>query len=284
MLNDKQIVFISPTYPPHFEFARRLAISFRKVGLDSQADLFFIFTNDDEVKCFGNIENFIILPSYLRVFENRGIINIKKFYAINMLKYKYKYAIVIDCEAIFIKNVKLYKLCTQFFIQKKLYGNVALDTNYQQLIKSTCHSHFVKSHTIPGDDLYLWFNQLCIYDLSQIDIFFSECGLIKNIANLTYWDFDYYIYMYWLILNKGFKIEDLDATSLFGVAEGYDFYVYRENKMLEYIYACNPRIFHRLDKNSIFCFIQMNAVYPDNAEECKFKRYFLRNFATIWSI
>ena len=76
-----KIAFIIPTYPPHFNYAKNFLETFRKNSLNLQADLFFIFSDESEAQEFGEYEYKIILPDELRIFENGGIINIKKFFA-----------------------------------------------------------------------------------------------------------------------------------------------------------------------------------------------------------
>lgn len=68
-----------------------------------QADLFFIFSNESEAQEFGEYEYKIILPDELRIFENGGIINIKKFFALKSLQNQYDYYIVLDSESEIIK-------------------------------------------------------------------------------------------------------------------------------------------------------------------------------------
>ena len=48
----KKIVFLIPTYPPHFFFANNLLKSFYKNKLNEQADIYFVFTNEDEASQF----------------------------------------------------------------------------------------------------------------------------------------------------------------------------------------------------------------------------------------
>lgn len=94
-----KVAFIIPTYPPHFNYAKNFLDTFRKNYLNLQADLFFIFSNESEAQEFGEYEYKIILPDELRIFENGGIINIKKFFALKSLQNQYDYYIVLDSES-----------------------------------------------------------------------------------------------------------------------------------------------------------------------------------------
>lgn len=101
-----KVAFIIPTYPPHFNYAKNFLDTFRKNYLNLQADLFFIFSNESEAQEFGEYEYKIILPDELRIFENGGIINIKKFFALKSLQNQYDYYIVLDSESEIIKKCR----------------------------------------------------------------------------------------------------------------------------------------------------------------------------------
>ena len=139
-----KIAFIIPTYPPHFNYAKNFLDTFRKNYLNLQADLFFIFSDESEAQEFGEYEYKIILPDELRIFENGGIINIKKFFALKSLQNQYDYYIVLDSESEIIKNVDLYSICNSIYETKKLYGNTVWNFEHIGMckIREQCKSHF----------------------------------------------------------------------------------------------------------------------------------------------
>ena len=221
--SDKKITFLIPTYPPHFKYAKDLLTSFYKNNLDKQADLFFIFTDEKEKVEFGECYSYIILPKELRVFENKGIINIKKFYGISQLKDRYNYIIILDDESKFIKNINLEKLCNNYFKNKILYGNNCSDPcNCASIVHSRLDAIFPNNNI--DKNLYLWFNQLCIYKSDTIDDFFNKINYKEIIKKISYHDFDYYIYMYYLILYQGFSIVDMRAECDYGFCETVERY------------------------------------------------------------
>lgn len=75
----KKIAFLVPIYPPHFKYAQNIIKTWKTTQLNEQSDIWFIFTNEEEKEKYGEWKNSIILPKEFRVFENRGIINIKKY-------------------------------------------------------------------------------------------------------------------------------------------------------------------------------------------------------------
>lgn len=79
---------------------------------------------------------------------------------------------------------------------------------------------------------------------------------------LTNMDFDYYIYMYYLIIHQGFRIEDTETYSFYGMLEWYSFKALSEKYKSIDFYICNPRIYRRLKKDHIFAFVQRNVRPP----------------------
>ena len=147
MTNSKRkVAFLLPIYPPHFKYAQNAIKTWQKTQLDNQTDIWFIFTNEEEKEQFIEWENSIILPNALRVFDNKGIINIKKLYGLKQLQDKYEYVIVLDSETEFIKNVNVLDVCKDYFERKELYGNLIRGWGKEltEKIKSSCKEYFHK--------------------------------------------------------------------------------------------------------------------------------------------
>lgn len=226
-----KIAFIIPIYPPDYKYKKNILKTFKENKLNEQADLWFVFTNEDEAEEFGEYNKKIILDETLREFKNRGFINIKKFYAIKQLKDRYEYLIVLDSELEFIKNVNLKKICDEYFENKTLYGNQIW--GFQAIrkceIEACCKKYFrlhpnfsiIENLSQEGRNGggYMWFNNLPIYKTSTVDEFFNVIDYEKNITEFSWEDFDYYIYMYYLILYHNFKVEDLRMFGLLAAGE-----------------------------------------------------------------
>ena len=125
----KQIAFVVPIYPPHYKFARKLIESWRANSLDSQSDIWFVFTDENEKAEFDEWDFSIVLPEGLRNFANNGMINIKKFYGLSQIKDKYEWAIVLDAESAFVRNIDLKKVCETYWEARTLYGNNTIPMN-----------------------------------------------------------------------------------------------------------------------------------------------------------
>ncbi|MGL4668681.1 MAG: hypothetical protein ACRCWR_12240, partial [Saezia sp.] len=222
----KKIGFLVPIYPPHFHFSKKLLSSFEATGLSRQADLFFVFTDESEAEQFQTYDRKLILPEHLRIFENRGIINIKKFWGLTAIQEQYDYIMVIDSETEFIRQINLHKICKKFFNQKILLGNQTLEEAHE-VVSKIKHgaSHLFADHpdyNKLNENLYIWFNQPAIYQSSTLKHFFEVIKLEESIKTLGRFDFDYYIYMNYLILYGGFNIVDLSITAKFGAIENTD--------------------------------------------------------------
>ena len=253
-----KVAIVVPTYPPHFEYVKTLLWSYTKYKINNSSDIYCIFTNESEAEQFGEFDNKIILPGELRIFKNRGIINIKKFYSINLLKNKYEYLLVMDSESQFIKHVDLLKIANSFFEDKILLGNIPKEDSTP--IIEGARKYYLNDPNIDKLEttLYLWFNSPCFYKTNNLDLFFEKTKVLENIKNLCWYDFDYYIYMFFLILFCNFNVKDLKVKSFFGALEGIanEFEPYSDCYKNEKIYLCNPSLYHLLPKKNLFLFIQ----------------------------
>lgn len=270
-----KIAFLIPVYPPHFKYAKSLNDSFKLHQLDKQSDLWFIFTDESEKEKFGEYNNSLILPKNLRNFQRSGIINIKKFYGLNKLKNKYEYIIVLDSESLFIRNINLKEICDDFWNKKVLYGNKVLPEGFERVnpIKISCRNHFNIEKEIKNDDLYLWFNQPCIYRAETLDEFFNIISYKEKAADFSWQDFDYYIYMYYLLLYKDFIIEDLEIESNYGICEaGLDYLFFKSDKYEHCnINMCSQATLTKFDNPKLFviCHIDRDELWMTRVTNIK---------------
>ena len=264
MKMNQRVAFLVPIHPPHFKYARDLFTSFQKNGFDFQSDLWFIFTNEEEQADFGDYSNTIVLPPELRIFDNGGIINIKKFFGLRQIQDKYEYIIILDSESLFIRQANVYDVCEEYFTSKILLGNEVLSEGKERTenIKNSCKRFFIGHPDFEklNNPFYLWFNQPCIYKTSTLNDFWEKIDYDKNIKNLVWLDFDYYIYMFYLILFQGFRIEDLEITSNYGICEAsLDFLFLKSNKYEKLsIFMASQGTLHRFDNPKCFIMIHLD--------------------------
>ena len=265
-----KIAFLVPTYPPDYKYTNVLKESFYEKLLDQQADLWFVFTNEDEYYAFGDYQNKIILDKNFRIFEHRGggIINVKKFYGLRQLQDLYEYIIVLDSESEFIKNVNIKNICDKFFEEKVLYGNSVfkMQNIRANQIKNRCAQYFKEHENFSKikeeeKNLYLWFNNLCIYKTSTLTKFFELIDYDKNLVNLTWDDFDYYIYMYFLIVEYGFKVLNIGCSGIVSAGENIPsgFY-YREKDLVTSfrLNMCAKESLDLFDNEELFIVIHLD--------------------------
>ena len=265
----KKIAFVIPTYTPDYNYAKNLIKTFKKFKLDRQADLYFVFTNEIEAHSFGEYKYKIILDEKYRILENNGIINIKKYFGLKQLQNKYEYLIVIDSESEFVKNVDLYEICNEIYEKKELFGNTIWNFEYTgvDFIRNRCKEYF-KSHPSYAllfeqeKNLYLWFSNLPVYKSEFLDEFFSVIDYDKNIANLNGFDFDHYIYMYYLILYRGFTVVDLKMHGFFGAGESMpEAFCFVPGKQLDHKFnMCAKQALAMLDNDKLFVVIQIDRI------------------------
>lgn len=260
-MNKPTIALLIPLYPPHFKRADALLDSVHQHMLNEQADVYFVFSNETEAASYSKKVKKIILPEDLRLQNNKGIINIKKFYGLRYLGESYNYIIVLDAESQFVRNCNLEKICKSFFRKKEIYGNTPILDVAQ--IQKSCKRFFEDSQRNlldSYDELYFWFNQPCIYSSANLKSFFSVTHILDQMGQLCYFDFDYYIYIYYLILYEGFKVVDLQAWAPCGLCESYAFIQkYGSDISKFYPAVCNPRIYTQINNESVVLFIQLNA-------------------------
>lgn len=211
---NKKVTFLMPIIPKDFHYAKDFLESFKYHKLNKQADFYFVFSNIDDKNACKTKYNSIILPENLKdLGRDQGIINVKKFYGVYELKDKYDYVIVIDSESLIIKNIDLLEVCNRFFDNKTLWGILqnhnTQPIDYIKEIVAASSGLFDKKEELINLNLDFWFQNPCIYKSSTIENFFEKTNLKENLTKLTFWHFDYYIYMFYLYLYHEFKPQNL---------------------------------------------------------------------------
>lgn len=264
------VCFLMPVHPPHFGFANGFIKSFETFGYQGKADVCLVFTNEQERDQFvqeaGAPVKTLVLPQDLRNFENRGIINIKKIWALSQLADSpYKYIIIIDAETELVRAVDVEALCDSYFANKVLLGNLvpAAGRKRTEAIKYACKRFFFEhpKRALLDTDLYLWFNQPCIYKTDTLHDFMAYFLLPdRAIKNLTWYDFDYYIYMYYLLLEQDFTLVDLGICSNYGVCEVETLFIQfaNENYKDQRIMMCSRNVLKQFDNDNLFLMVHLD--------------------------
>lgn len=259
----KEVCFITVLPLNRTEYAYSLIRSFQKYNFDKQADLYFIF-NDDIEGDFLDWDKKICLS---KLILNSSIINTgflssdqltdceKIFLVLDYLKVDYQFIITIEPESIFIKEIDILQLCYKFYADKILLGNNTLNNPDINKIKTASKNFFDQYLAQLGDfndSLYMWMNNMCIYDSLSLSDFFQRIQIKKSKAKFCYWCFDFYVYMYYLILFRGFVVVDLMHDGYVGFCE-------------ETICINNKKFFlNFFVKSKIYCCTETNINYFNN--------------------
>lgn len=175
------------------------------------------------------------MPDEYFCSKEDGLINRKKFYGLDVIKDKYEYIIAIDDDCVINSGDDLYEICKNWFNDKELLGNKIIndDISIPMIIKN-CKSYFNKEDkrkiNIETNNLYLWFNQPCIYKADTIKDFFEYTNVLNSLNSVSYYDFEYYIYMFYLIVKYDFKVKDLNIVGEAAACELLDKCVLDDNQ------------------------------------------------------
>jgi hypothetical protein len=243
---NKKSCFIIPTWPPHFGYLNFL----NNLPDNLEFDICFVLSyNSDEQLLnsmnYKKIYKTIVIEHYLssnyideilrKKIEDQGIITLKKFIALDILKKEYKYLCTVDSEIEFVNtnkvDVKLENYCNKKIIIGSTVNEVRTVTNpfyvvpQTELVKVIEKINKESSNLFSNDEkeilfnmisnrFYFWFSDIPVYQSELlIDFFnhiqFSESTYVDFSKKLNYYSFDYIIYVYFCLLYKNYKILDI---------------------------------------------------------------------------
>lgn len=221
----KEVLILVPTHPTRYKRLHEFIGSYNENELYFSSDLCFVMSNKGDDKIFHDKigkYNTLILPDGIVHSSGKGIINIKKLFGVKVKANEYKYIIVMDDDALFCKKVDLFKVCETYFQKKVLISSFSNGKSKIALDAAHACKRFFRNYQgkskIENIDL-LWFNQPCIYKSDTIDDFFNKTGIDEWLGELTDLDFDYLIYMYYLILFCGFTVVSCGLRGDMSIAE-----------------------------------------------------------------
>jgi hypothetical protein len=204
--------FVIPIHPKHFAYAKAVVEELS----GSDADLWFVFTNNEDRDAFQTNVNSLVLSEYVdlkTVEETNSFITLKKYYALLKLKSKYDYISCIDSEVKFIKTRGFYELMKQISESKRFYGSILAQENngrcilYETLINITPasdHKHLTNLSRIFS--VYTWWSNIPVYTCAYLDEFFAWINFDKNLEKYSWSVFDHMLYNYFCVLFKKYRI------------------------------------------------------------------------------
>jgi hypothetical protein len=230
-----KISFIIPVYPPHYNFLDFLNKIDDKIDFD--IILVLSFNNDkNELLKYNYKKNYklIILEKYLdnkfieTLINNKIIITFKKYFALNLVKNDYLYCATVDSEIEFVNTNNIFDKFKTFCNTKKIIGScintndfrhkLIKDINLASAIFYKDTEYYDKLIDITKKfNLFFWFSDIPIYDMSYITAFFEFIGFNdydKFIKKTTWYVFDYIPYVYFVTLFNGYSMINIKDYGL----------------------------------------------------------------------
>ncbi len=210
------VAFICPLYDMknHFDLAINLYKS--KIDYDIQADLIFIFSNEEQKNKFElrvknelGVDDMIynIMPEDLSSYKAQAVT--KKLYGLKEFMNQYDYIVLVDCESIFVKKFDAGQLAEEIWNSKGMLASNISPSGF--FIMRTCYKtmglyYNKKLRKSLGTYKYnFWFNELQVYKCTYLSGFFEWLSRfdIEKIYN-TWHCFEYYVFYAYLCLEHDF--------------------------------------------------------------------------------
>lgn len=243
--DDNRIAFIIPIYSPHFPFLHFL----QDLNETNLFTIFFILTFDEDINLIKNYISININTNFKNIqyislesisglniknilynyegesLKNKGIINLKKIWALNYIYKKFNnfdYLACIDSEIKFINSNNIYEKFYNFCNNKKIIGGntsnspeinkniVSIINNHISLFFSQNDNNIIINAT-KNLKLYFWFSDIPIYDVEILPRFFHYINFDnENIVDkINFWTFDYILYIYYCLIYENYKLIDV---------------------------------------------------------------------------
>lgn len=229
-MGKNKVAAICPIFDMREHFALGLDLLRSKMLFAEDVDLYYVFSFDEHYKKFDGMLSeeekkaylFIMMPEEELKYKSQP--TVKKLYAIRMLKDKYEYLIPIDSESKFIKKGDYRRLCEEIWecrtflnanysphaciIQRRCFMTMGMYDNIK-LVRETRYFNY-----------NIWFNEIPVYKCDLLDEFFEFLDSYSNTSWKNEWDcYDYYIFMAFLIIKKGYKLNRFNYESIGGAVE-----------------------------------------------------------------
>lgn len=219
--------FIIPVYPPHYIFLDFLNKISDNIDVDIILVLSYKSDLEELLKCnFKIIYKHIVLERFInsdaikQMIDNKIIITFKKYFALNLLKNSYEYCATIDCEIDFINVNNVYEKFKCFCDNKKVVGSLITTNDFRHelvnKINIECGKIFTDkemynklSEITYNFNIYFWFSDIPVYNMSYIDDYFKYIGFDNSeafISKISWYVFDYIPYVYYCVLFKNYQI------------------------------------------------------------------------------
>lgn len=210
----KNACFVIPIHPPKFKFGIHCLMSYSKFYDDDHVYLVFSSRkdyDDFEKIALGLKYRAVICPPLVSSSPTTE----KKFsgmkYIFETTDFEYIAAIDIDSE--FTKHVDYADLFEKCYNRGTVYGNAYEFSPFPILeapLKFFKQADVIKLNSFTEKfRAYFWFNDIPVYKKSDFLDFLNYIDYYRNGYRLTWFDFDYILYTYYMIVKDKFKIEPI---------------------------------------------------------------------------
>lgn len=227
-----EVAFVCPVYDTrnHFDYAVSLVKSYVELDIDS-ADFYFVFSNESQRDKLNNriseelgvSVHSLVLPEDRLHYKSQ--VTVKKFFGIERLKDKYKYIATIDCECLFLKNADYLSVFDEIWNTQSFMNANATSHGFR--IMHHCYKTvgcLYNPKLLRETRFYrynVWFNEIPVYKTETLDDFWTWLKGFNTEQIFNDWYcFDYYLYVAYLIIKKGFRLRRFsEIESPYGVIE-----------------------------------------------------------------
>ena len=248
-----KVAFIIPIHPPKKNDFIFLLKSYNSNNNYKYIDLYLIFSSNEDKIFFNDFLNdeinYIILPNNINfqiLDKEKSYINFKKLYALNYINenFNYNYSIIIDCDCMFLDMKNIYIICERFCKKKEIYGTTAINNDllninnktydlieyfYREDIREDIREEDIREDIREEDirediredikiidtKIYFWYSQMPIYDMNNVKEFINFIDLNNSYQKLSFFTFDYIIYIYYCVIYKSYKIINLNELDIY---------------------------------------------------------------------
>ena len=200
----KKSCFLAPVHEAKFNYAIELIKSYNNYFDDS--DIYLVFSSKEEEDKFKELSQNLKYNSIIYEDEYvEGIITSKKYYGLNYLfsNTHFENVAVIDVDTLFTDFKDYDQMFTDYNNDIVIYAN---RTKYGDGIVQSCYKFFneedkqkIKETT---KDNYFWFNEVPIYHKEKFLEFVNYIDYQNRYKELTWQNFDFVIYGYFLVLKS----------------------------------------------------------------------------------
>jgi hypothetical protein len=204
--------FLAPIHAPKFDYGINFVTSYNKFYPDNH--IFLVFSNSKEAFDFYKLAKGLRYRSIICTNPpGDSPTTEKKFYGLQWIFSHTEFVNVgvVDVDCSFTKTVDYADLFVKYYERGILFGN-----NYEfappPMIQGPLKFYNEQdqeqlTHITQGHRVYFWFNDIPVFNKEHFLNFVQYINYPARVHELTWFDFDFNIYGYYLLVKGIFKLE-----------------------------------------------------------------------------